>query len=188
MKPPLDEAERGEHKKQGHDVEIFREDDRGDVIRRLPLAAAIATGQRTTPPKREETPGTVRIARSSESADDVAVSPDGKKIAFATGSLSGRMESIAENELWVVDARSGELRQLTHNQANERDVVWSRDSKRILFSVHGGSVEGKYEDVQGRIYSIDPATAKIEKLETLSRDRWMSRFCCMMASSSPPAR
>ncbi len=164
VKPPLDEAQRGEHKKQWHDVEIFREDDRGDVIRRLPLAAAIATSQQTTPPKREETPGAVRIARSSESVDDMAVSPDGMQIAFATGSLSGRMESIAENELWLVDARTGDLRQLTHNEANERDVVWSRDGKRILFSVHGGSVEGKYEDVQGRIYSIDPATAKIERL------------------------
>lgn len=53
VKPPLDEAQRAEHKKQWHDVEIFREDDRGDVIRRLPLAAAIATNQQTTPPPKE---------------------------------------------------------------------------------------------------------------------------------------
>jgi dipeptidyl aminopeptidase/acylaminoacyl peptidase len=164
VKRPVEEAERNEHKKQWHDVEIFREDDRGDVIRRLPLDTAVVASQQPVAPKREETPGAAVIARSFESVDDMAVSPDGKQIAFATGSLSGRMESIAENELWIADIDNGGLRQLTHNEANERDVVWSRDGKLILFSVHGGSVEGKYEDVQGRIYAIDPATTKIERL------------------------
>lgn len=164
VKPPIPEAASKEHKQQWHDVEIFREDDRGDVIRRLPLATAIATSRESTAPRREETPGAPLIARASESIEDMALSPDGEKIAFATGSVSGRMESIAANELWIADVSDGSLHQLTHNQASERDLVWSRDGKQIFFAVHSGSIEGAYEDVQGRIYSIDPKTAKMERL------------------------
>jgi dipeptidyl aminopeptidase/acylaminoacyl peptidase len=164
VKPARPEEETREHKKRWHDVEVFREDDRGDVIRRLPLATAIATSQQSTPPKMDVTPGAMLIATLSESVDDLAASPDGTQLAVATASTSGRMESIADNELWLVTVDGGALHQLTHNQGNERDLAWSRDGKRILFAVHGGSIEGSYEDVQGRIYSIDPLTSHVERL------------------------
>jgi dipeptidyl aminopeptidase/acylaminoacyl peptidase len=162
-KKPLSDAEKAEHKKKWHDVIQFREDERGDVIQSESISAAIAERDRPQqdfpPPQSEHF-----IASLNEAVSDMAVSPDGSQIAFTTDSPSGRIENISDDELYLVPSTGGVPRRLTHNEASESDVQWSRDGRRLIFHVSGGSIEGKYEDVQSRIYSLDPATGKIERL------------------------
>jgi dipeptidyl aminopeptidase/acylaminoacyl peptidase len=47
-------------------------------------------------------------------------------------------------------------------------VRWSPDGRWIHFAVNAaaGSLEGKYRDVQGRLYRLDPASRKTERLGT----------------------
>jgi dipeptidyl aminopeptidase/acylaminoacyl peptidase len=55
---------------------------------------------------------------------------------------------------------------LTHNQELESGLTWSSDSKRLYFNVRAaaGSLEGKYQDVQGRIYAVSPQSGNAERL------------------------
>jgi dipeptidyl aminopeptidase/acylaminoacyl peptidase len=60
----------------------------------------------------------------------------------------------------------GAIHQITHNQAVESSLRWSPDSRWLHFLVAAaaGSLEGKYRDVQGRLYRIDPSSGKVERL------------------------
>jgi dipeptidyl aminopeptidase/acylaminoacyl peptidase len=97
---------------------------------------------------------------------DIAVSPDGKSVAFITDSTTRRMENPADTEIFLIPAKGGSVMQLTRNQALESSLHWSPDSRTLYFAVHaaGGSLEGPYRDVQGRLYKMDPATQKIDRL------------------------
>lgn len=53
-------------------------------------------------------------------------SPDGKHILFES-TRSG------ESQLWLIDIRGGEARQLTHIATEAATGIWSRDGKRIAF-------------------------------------------------------
>src|SRR5579871_3289801 len=80
------------------------------------------------------------------------------------------METPADTEIFLVPATGGEARQLTHNQALEAGLRWAphsnSDAQWLHFGVHaaGGSLEGKYQDVEGRLYRINPTDGKIERL------------------------
>lgn len=56
-----------------------------------------------------------------------AISPDGKKVAF----ISNRS---GENELWLADTATGQLRQLTHGSGAQAGLNWSADSQQIVFT------------------------------------------------------
>jgi dipeptidyl aminopeptidase/acylaminoacyl peptidase len=55
---------------------------------------------------------------------------------------------------------------LTHNEALEANLRWSPDGKWLHLTVRaaGGNLEGKYRDVQGRLYRLNPADGKVERL------------------------
>jgi dipeptidyl aminopeptidase/acylaminoacyl peptidase len=76
------------------------------------------------------------------------------------------MENPADTEVFLVPAVGGETRQITHNEALEAGLRWSPDGRWLHFVVHaaGGNLEGKYRDVQGRLYRLNPADGKIERL------------------------
>jgi dipeptidyl aminopeptidase/acylaminoacyl peptidase len=162
-KKPLSKAEKEAHKKQWHDVIQFREDERGDVISRISISASIANREGVNQARTSgDEPDSV--ASLNEAVSDMSVSPDGTQIAFTTESSSGRIEKISDDELYVVPSAGGEPRRLTQNEASERDVQWDPDGRTLIFHVGAGSVEGKYEEVQGRIYSLDLATGRTERL------------------------
>lgn len=161
-KPSLTKADREAHKKQWHDVIQFRENDRGDVIFRTSISASIAAREHLqSEPASSDTPAIV--ASLKEAVSDMSVSPDGAQIAFTTSSPSGRFENISDDELYLVPSAGDTPRQLTHNQASESDVQWSLDGHTLFFHVGAGSMEAKYEEVQGRIYSLDLQTGKTER-------------------------
>ena len=156
-KSPMSNPEQEAHKKQWHDVIQFREDERGDVIQRQPISSAIASRAHA------QVPGPGVVTALNEAVSDMAVSPDGTQLAFTTASPSGRIEQVSDSEIYLVPTHGGTPLRLTRNEARERDVQWSADGRSLFFHLSAGSIEGKYEEVQGRIYSLDLVTRKTER-------------------------
>lgn len=176
---PWSKERREAYKKEWKDVIRFRESERGDIVARIPVASAIARASaldETEPkPKAEkkktetaETPGSVPVATNPHRVRELTVSPDGKLLAFNTDSVSQRVEGVTAYEVYLVPAEGGTPRQLTNNQAIETHLHWAPDSRSLLFDVNMGSVEGKYEDVQTRLYSVDVASGAVR--------RWAANF------------
>jgi dipeptidyl aminopeptidase/acylaminoacyl peptidase len=174
---PLTHAQEDAKKDDWKDVIRWREQERGDLLLALPVAASLATtaaqpmaheATKTEAQKKAEAKpiepvlplpaGATTLSTSKLEIAELAPSPDGKSIAFVTVSISHRMETPADTEIFLVSLPGGATRQITHNEALESSLHWTPDSKWLHFAVHaaGGSLEGKYRDVQGRLYRFDP--------------------------------
>lgn len=138
------------------DVIQYREDERGDTIYRLDLRPDL--------PK-----VAAMIANVSLRISEMICSSDGNRLIFSTESKSGRLEKLDDYELFSLDLNdsSARPRRLTTNRAIERHLRWCNES--VFFMVSGeGSIEGEYEDTQGRVYSLDTRTNEIH--------RWAGEF------------
>ncbi len=181
---PLTHGQEEKHKEEWKDVIQWREQERGDLLLALPVEASLARAA-AHPMAHEGTDGTGKkdekaedaklpvpetartVATSKLEISEIAPAPDGSRVAFLTQSVSHRMENPADTEVYLVPAAGGDVRQLTHNEALEAGLKWSRDGKWLHVGVHaaGGNLEGKYRDVQGRLYRFNPETPeKIERL------------------------
>ncbi|HEY1808266.1 MAG TPA: prolyl oligopeptidase family serine peptidase, partial [Acidobacteriaceae bacterium] len=181
---PLSKEQQEAEKAEWKDVIRWREKDRGDVLVNVEVAPALARATTPPPPetgvaaeKKTETkkaglqpaelpPGAETLTTSHEEITEIAPSPDGKSIAFETGPPNQREENPADFEIFTVSPDGGTARQMTHNQALESRLMWSPDSRWLHFEVPpgAGSLEGKYQDVQGRLYRMDPESGKVERL------------------------
>jgi len=177
---PLTSDQKEEQEQHWKDVIRYREQERGDILSRIDVAEAlkrqIELGTREPPKKSKkdkkkdkeeetaETPGAQLVVSSPYRIKNLAVAPDGNQIAYSTDSVSQRFEGLKEIEVYVADTTKAgpqnTARPLTRNEALEGDVQWSPDGKNIFFTVEQGSVEGKYADLQPRVYSVDVATSK----------------------------
>jgi len=110
----------------------------------------------------------------------MSAAPDGRRLAFVTVAVSERSEKVEESEIYSLDlsvASSDQSpRQLTHNEAIERDIHWSNDSRHVFFQVDSGSVEGKYRDTQTRLYWVDADRGEVQ--------RWAADFAGQVAHYS----
>jgi Tol biopolymer transport system component/DNA-binding winged helix-turn-helix (wHTH) protein len=80
---------------------------------------------------------------------DPRYSPDGSKIAFRRG-------ASPYSDLFVMDARGGAVRQLTHLASRMRGFDWTRDGSALIFSSgHGG---------QQALYAVAIDDARIDAL------------------------
>ena len=181
---PLTHAQEDAQKEDWKDVIRWREQEHPDLLLALPVAASLANTTAQQPPhppkddkalasqlKQDESKlplpvGAQTLATSKLEITEIAPAPDDKTLAFLTTSISHRLENPSDTEIFLLPATGGEARQLTHNSALEAGLRWSPDSHWLHFGVHGagGSIEGKYQDVQGRLFRIDPADAKVERL------------------------
>jgi dipeptidyl aminopeptidase/acylaminoacyl peptidase len=185
---PLTHEQEEARKEEWKDVIRWREQERGDLLLALPVTASLAdasalppahepgksgkkeSGKQESGKQEKDEPrlpqGAQTLSTSKLAIQEIAPSPDGKNIAFLTQSVSHRMENPADTEIFEVPAGGGETRQITHNQALEAGIKWSSDSRSIYFVVHaaGGSLEGSYRDVQGRLYRLNPDGGKPERL------------------------
>jgi dipeptidyl aminopeptidase/acylaminoacyl peptidase len=178
-KAPLTHDQEDEQKDEWKDVVRWREQYRGDVLLKLAVAPALARA--VSVPSAKEAPGaaeadaepSAKLASGAETLakvdlaiSEIAPSPDGKQVAFLTEPIHKRMENPADYEIFTVAAAGGTPKQITHNMAVESNIRWSPDSRWIHFSVAAaaGSLEGKYRDVQGRLYRMDVSTGKTERL------------------------
>ena len=178
---PWSKAKSEAYKKEWKDVIRYRESERGDVIARIMIAdvltrRAAIDAEAPQPAKKKteheetaETPGAVTVASTPDRARELAISPDGKQLAFVTDSRSQRVEGVESYEIYLA-ATSGaaQTQRITQNEAIEEDLRWSPDSRNIFFLVNAGSVEGKYKDLQPRIYSVNIDDRKVQ--------RWAAQF------------
>ncbi len=74
----------------------------------------------------ENTPTRLRVT----SANEVAVSPDGKQIAF-----------VYRGEVFVTDAEYSSTKQITHSPETESDVIWGKNSRELYYT---SARDGKY--------------------------------------------
>jgi dipeptidyl aminopeptidase/acylaminoacyl peptidase len=180
---PLTKDQEDAHKAEWKDVIRWREQERGDVLLALPVGVAIREGGKTpqahqeekTPADKPPLPAAARvIAHSALSIGEIAPSPAGGQIVFETGPISHRVENPSDTEMFLVAASGGDARQLTHNQGSEEHLTWDPGGKKIYFMVHAGagSIEGPYQDVQGRIYSLDPESDKVTRLGAEFQGSW----------------
>ena len=172
---PLTHEQEATQKVEWKDVTRWREQHRGDLLLKQAVTPAMSkalsvpppdTSKDTTAAKSKDDsqsdpilpPGAETIATSTFSIGEIRPSPDSKSVAFMTEPAYHRMEGPSSYEIFLVASNGGEVRQLTHNQAIESGLFWSADSRNLHFSVQAaaGSLEGKYRDVQGRLYKLDP--------------------------------
>jgi dipeptidyl aminopeptidase/acylaminoacyl peptidase len=178
---PLSHAENDSEKKEWKDVIRWREQHRGDVLLKQDVAGSLDRAIAVELPQPAERnssidknkqdepvlpPGVAVIARQAQAISEIAPSPDGRSVAFATEPVHKRMERPQDFEVFLVSANGGDIRQLTHDEATESNLGWSPDGHWLHFTVSAaaGSLEGKYRDVQGRLYRLDPATGTVERL------------------------
>ncbi|HEY1271868.1 MAG TPA: S9 family peptidase [Terriglobales bacterium] len=171
---PWTKAQEDAHKKDWKDVRQYRGDERGDQVFALDLADAMAAqGKRQTAGSSDKdsdsgsTPGAKPVATTPWKIQEMAVSPDGKRLAFSTSSVSERQEKVGEFEIYLVPAAATAPdtppHQLTHNEAMEQQIQWANDSKHLFFQVEQGSVEQKYRDTQKRLYWADADSGATER-------------------------
>jgi dipeptidyl aminopeptidase/acylaminoacyl peptidase len=170
---PWNKQQNDEHKKNWKDVIRYRGDERGDVISRMTLDEALgrhaALGSKEIAETEKDsgtTPGLATIARTPLRVDQIAISHDGKSLAYVTSSVSERQEKIEDVDLYLVNltsaAESAPVR-ITRNEAVELNLSWAPDNRHIFFQTNLGSAEGKYEDPQPRLYWVDAADSSDKK-------------------------
>ncbi len=161
------------YKKEWKDVNQYRGGERGDMIFSLDLAGVLAShaARGTSSDKSDDatgaSPGAHAIASSRCRIQTLEASPDGRRLALLTTSISGREERVEEFEIYTVDLANASPdhppHQVTRNQGVEQDMRWAGDGQHIFFEVEYGSVEGKYHDTQTRLYSVDADTGEIKR-------------------------
>jgi dipeptidyl aminopeptidase/acylaminoacyl peptidase len=178
---PWSKTQKEAYKKDWKDVNQYRAAERGDQIFSIEVADAIerhqasgasSAGDDDNNQEPDATPGARTLASIPWRVQQIAASPDSRRLALVTESVSERTEKIDEFEIYSVDLAGATParppRQLTHNEAQERDIRWDKEGRHIFFNVEIGSVEGKYVDVQPRLYSVDADTG--------ASQRWASDF------------
>jgi dipeptidyl aminopeptidase/acylaminoacyl peptidase len=186
---PWTKQQNDDHKKEWKDVSRYRGDERGDVIFRLVLDEALARhaaiGSREIPDSEKDsgvTSGAVAISHSPLRIEHMAISRDGARLAFATSSISERQEKVEDIDLYEVSLsaahQTGESTpiRLTHNAGVELNPEWALDNRHLFFQVNLGSVEGKYEDPQPRLYWIDAGVPSSEAKDKKEIQRWFSTY------------
>jgi dipeptidyl aminopeptidase/acylaminoacyl peptidase len=179
----LSKAADDAQKEEWKDVIRWREQERGDVLLSFPVAAAIHNSAKISPPHQDPKPtadkpaypeDATMLTTSSLQIKEIAPSPDGQQIAFETGPVSLRLENPSASELFLVAAKGGDAHQLTHNQGLESDIHWMPSENNLILLVRAaaGSIEGPYQDVQGRIYSLDTSTGNFIRLGAAFHGSW----------------
>ena len=173
---PWSKEQKEAYKREWQDVVQFREEERGDIIRRVRISDALNCASGTTPKPCEAETGVEPVGATPFRVKELEASPDGRTVAVVTQSRSKRWESFAEWGIYLVDAAGGEPRPLVRPQAFLDDLRWAPDSRHIFFSFTNGSVEGPYQDTQPRIYCADTHGAI---------ERWAAKFQGAPASYAP---
>ena len=196
---PWTASQKDAYRKEWKDVVQYRVAERGDTIFALDVAAALSRHM-AAPAKEVEkegsdaakesdlTPGASVVTTSPMRIDEMAVSPDGAKLAFLTNAVNQRHEKNEDTEIYAVDlmlaqklspANAGSAppaaapRRLTHNQARETKLRWANDNRHLFFTVEVGDVSGPYRDLQPHLYWVD---SEKPDSDTGSVEQWGKDF------------
>ncbi|HEV2400436.1 MAG TPA: S9 family peptidase [Candidatus Sulfotelmatobacter sp.] len=168
---PWTKQQKDDYKNQWKDVVQYRTAERGDTIFALDVADAIAhhaaeatkVEKKEGAPQPDVTPGAKAIATMPLRVDELETSPDGTKLAFVTRAINQRQEKYDDVELYVLDAKGGEPRRITHNQGEEGRPRWANDSRHVFFMIGEGDVSGPYRDLQPHLYWVNIDDGRIEQ-------------------------
>ena len=171
---PWTKAQNDAYKQEWKDVLQYRGAERGDTIFSIDVADAIARRAAVGTKADEDadaeagaTPGSRALASTPLRVYELVTAPDGRRLAFVSGSISGREEKIDAYEIYTVDLANATVdrppRRMTHNQAEEQYLHWAKDSKHLFFQVQYGSVEGEYKDTQIRLYWVDADAGEAQR-------------------------
>ena len=75
--------------------------------------------------------GAVQLTYSEEDENKPRWSPDNRWISF----LSARPKTKEKTQLWLMDRRGGEAKQVTEFKVSISDYAWSPDAKKIIFTI-----------------------------------------------------
>lgn len=171
---PWTKAQKDAYQKDWKDVEQYRASERGDTIFSIGIESALARNS-SVPARPSEnddnapdaTPSSAVLTTTPWKVQEIVTSPNGRKLAFVTSSVSERQEKIAEFEVYSIELVNGppnqQPKQLTHNEAVERNLHWASDNKHVFFAVEVGSAEGKYKDTQPRLYWVDADSGTVQR-------------------------
>jgi len=125
----------------------------------------------------------VQLTFSDEGESSARFSPDGKYIAYMS---SKKVDSIDNNQIWLMDRRGGEARQFTKVKQDLKDFEWSPDGSKLVLVMQEEEkkdkksktarpiVVDKYhfkQDIDGYVYNkpthlflLDINSGKVEQL------------------------
>ncbi|HLW79598.1 MAG TPA: prolyl oligopeptidase family serine peptidase [Terriglobia bacterium] len=158
---PESKDEEEETRHEWNDVVRFRESERGDLNSRMELEPALDR-RALTAAVADDSGVIAPVAASADRVKQMAVSPDGKRLAFVTDARSQRQESLETYGVEVIDlphAPQDGVRRVVHRQAVVDSLRWAADSKHVFFHFENGWVEGPYQDAQSRVYWADARVA-----------------------------
>ncbi|HVP40144.1 MAG TPA: prolyl oligopeptidase family serine peptidase [Candidatus Saccharimonadales bacterium] len=96
------------------------------------------------------------LARLPYEVSQLAVSPDGAHIAFATFTPEGLEENVADAEVWVMGADGSAPHALTHNQVDEeQELQWSEDGRGLYYVATGDENAPRNIITQARLYRVE---------------------------------
>lgn len=171
---PWTKTQQDDYKKQWKDVLQYRASERGDTIFSIDVSETRARNAASVSKVTDDsadapagTPGARAIANTPWKVQHIVISPDGKKLAFVTTSISERMEKVAEFEIYSVDLAGASPdrppRQVTRNQATEQSIHWASDNRHVFFTVGVGDVTNTYRDLQPHLYWADVESGTVEQ-------------------------
>jgi dipeptidyl aminopeptidase/acylaminoacyl peptidase len=95
-------------------------------------------------------------------ATELAVSPDGKQVAYCLATWDVKADN-RRTDLWVVDTDGkGKPRQLTKDRANDRHPKWSADGKSIF--VLGNRKRGKTADTPTHVWKVSVEDGEVKQM------------------------
>lgn len=152
------DAAEATYEREWKDVIEYREHYRGDTIYRVNIENMTVSNIEL-------------LANISLRVGEMVCSPDGKKLVFSTQPPSLMMEQMTDYELYSLDLTKNSsfipLR-LTNNLAIETNLKWAADESLFFTVIHSGSLEGPYQESQGRLYNLNVTSRQIK--------RWASQF------------
>jgi dipeptidyl aminopeptidase/acylaminoacyl peptidase len=91
---------------------------------------------------------TVDDVMALKAVSDVAISPDGRRVAYVV-TVRDRESNVANSDIWVVATDGGAPRQVTQSPRADRAPQWASDGSWLAFlSDRGGRMQ---------VYGIDPS-------------------------------
>ncbi len=125
----------------------------------LALAVLVQPGARAQQGSSSPQAPTIDQLISFKRAASPAISPNGQWVAYTVRGANWD-ENTYHTEIWLADAKSGELRQLTsHAKKSSTSPTWSPDSTKLAFATD--------RDDKRQIYLIDPRGGEARKLTSV---------------------
>ena len=174
---PLTSPQKDADTEEWKDVIRFREAERGDTVFSVDLTSLVAR-DRSHAAQRTGAPVPEKLATAPYLVQQMAASSDGRFLAFATSSPSGRFDTDEPFGIYVADLPAGTLHLVIHTQFFVNEIQWATDSRHVLFTYSGGTPQGPYQDLQTRLYWVDVAGGRAV--------RWASSFTGGITESYSP--